>query len=97
MSTDRELENWSVAAIPLGEWDPPEFQRLQLRGEVFNHPGFRHGEFIRTSDIKQVDGSRVTTSGGSVYVLGTPDRLYVKWCRENGHHVPTQEEPLKLI
>lgn len=90
------IENWSAVAHSLGKYDPPEFQRYQLWGVVFGHPRFEDGEFIRSSDIKQVDGSRVTTSSGSVYILGTPDRLYVEWCRENGRHIPTQEEPLKL-
>jgi len=87
------LENWLVT----GTADPylsPELQRKQISGEVYGHPTRPNGRRILTSAILRIDGNVITT-GNSVYTLGEPDPVYVEWCRENGHHVPTPEQPIK--
>jgi hypothetical protein len=65
-----------------------------LSGQVYGHPSFDDGEIIHTSDIKSVDGNKVSTRN-SVYTLGKPDPKFVEWCKANGCHVPTKEEPIK--
>jgi hypothetical protein len=91
------LENWSVSSAPVGPYDAPEMAYHQLSGNVFGHPRFDEGKRIRTSDIKSVNGREVVTRSGSVYTLGEPHVEYVHWCREQGCHVPTAEEPIKLL
>jgi len=88
------LENWLVTGTP-DPYQPPEQQRKQISGEVYGHPTRRDGQRIRTTPICSVDGNVVTTQN-SVYTLGEPAPEFVEWCRENGHHVPTPEEPLKV-
>jgi len=88
------LENWSITCSA-DPYRPPERQTRQLRGEVYGHPRRPDGEHIRTSSIVSAGGGTVTTRN-SVYTLGEPDPKFVEWCRENGHHVPTSEEPIKV-
>ena len=88
------LENWSVTGSA-DLYTPPERQTRRLQGEVYGHPTHPDGEHIRTSNIVNVDGGTVTTLN-SVYTLGEPNPEYVEWCRENGHHVPTPEFPIKV-
>jgi len=87
------LENWSVTGSD-DPYQPPECQTRRLRGEVFGHPKFVDGEHITTSSVVSA-GSGTVTTRNSVYMLGEPNPKYVEWCRENGHHVPTLEEPMK--
>jgi hypothetical protein len=89
------IENWSVTSSQ-GLYDPPECSRVQLKGNVFDHPLHSDGKFVRTSDICQVNGSKVLTNSGSVYILGEPSEEYVDFCREVGCHIPTPEEPIKV-
>jgi len=88
------LENWSTTGSD-DPYQPPEHQTRRLQGNVYNHPRFNDGRSIRTSSIVSIDGGTVTTKN-SVYTLGEPDPRFVEWCRENGHHVPTPEEPIKV-
>lgn len=90
------IENWSVVGDP-DPYKAPELHRQRIQGEVFGNSKFEDGKFIRTSDIGKVDGSEVITVSGSVYTLGEPSPDYVSWCRENGCHVPTPEEPIRLL
>lgn len=84
-----QLEDWSVVmGEGASEYAPP---RQLLRGRRGDET-----EFVRTSEIVQVRGNRVTTHSGTVYVLGTPHVDYVRWCQDSGRHVPTIEEPIKL-
>jgi hypothetical protein len=89
------LENWSVTSVG-GEYDPPEYRRIQVQGDVYDHPTRPDGERIRTSDIRSVDGNEVKTRSRSVYTLGNPDEKYVEWCIANGGHVPTPEQPIEM-
>jgi hypothetical protein len=91
-----QIENWSITGNP-DVYDAPECRRVRLKGNVFGHPLHSEGKFVCTSDIRQVRGSEVTTNSGSVYILGTPCKEYVDFCRAEGCHIPTPEEPIKMI
>jgi hypothetical protein len=88
------LENWAITSVG-GEYDPPECRRRQIQGCVYDHPTRPDGEYIRTSDVRAIEGCEVTTRN-SVYTLGEPDPKYVEWCRQNGCHVPTPEQPIEV-
>jgi hypothetical protein len=73
----------------------PETQDPKLSGEVYGHDRFPDGDNITTSTIIKVEGNVVNTFSGSKYELGQPSADYVEWCREQGCHIPTPEEPIK--
>lgn len=91
------LENWEMS----GKFDPaftaPEAQLYLITGEVYGHPDFMDGEPITTSSIEGAVGNIVTTHSGSEYELGQPDMTYVMWCEEAGCHIPTPDEPIKML
>ena len=87
------LENWSTRG--LNNYQPPERQTIRIQGAVYDHPTRPDGQHITTSSVVNVEDGKVTTRN-SVYTLGEPDPKFVEWCRENGHHVPTHEEPIKV-
>lgn len=89
------LENWHVRGAQ-DSYTPPELQRLTVGGQVFDSLKFTDGERIKTSFIVAISGREIKTHSGSVYTLGRPDNAYVTWCQENGCHVPTPDEPIKL-
>jgi hypothetical protein len=89
------FENWSVVS-DCGPHTPPECRTNQIKGKVYGNPGFPEGAQVTTSNIVKVEGAQVTTRTGSVYTLCKPNPDYVKWCRENGCHVPTPENPIKV-
>ena len=89
------LENWSVVSGGGSPYDPPECQKISLKGEVYGYPRFDDGEKITTSYVKNVDG-RVVTTNNTIYTLGEVDLSYAEWCQANGCHVPTPEQPIKL-
>jgi hypothetical protein len=67
MSKPTVLKNWSVLA------------NVRLLGNVYNHPNserFSDGKSVITSAIEQVDGKRVTTYSGTVYLLEEPNPDY---------------------
>ena len=88
------IENWVIVSEN-SPYTPPEQIRRMVKGEVFGHHRFPDGARVHTSCIQKVDGTQVTTRSGSVYTLGTPAAYYVDWCRRNGCHVPTPEEPIR--
>lgn len=88
------LENWSTVSGG-DEYTAPECRTLNLHGEVYGHPRFEDGKVIVSSEISKINCRFVTTRSGSLYWLGKPDPNFVKWCEENGGHVPTQMEPIK--
>jgi hypothetical protein len=91
------IEDWTVVGNQnQNPYQAPEERRWQVRGEVYGNPSFPDGHGIRTSDVVMVTGNVITTRSGSVYELGEPNEEYAMWCWENGHHVPTPEEPIKL-
>lgn len=91
----RTLENWSMTCIKAGPFSPPEAGEYRLQGEAYGNPRFEDGKSVCTSAIMSVGGRRVETSSGSVYILGKPSEKYIEWCREQGCHIPTNEEPIK--
>lgn len=91
-----KIENWHVTIGEDNLYTPPEAQDLHLVGHVTDHPSLANG-IIQTSSIVNVDGKFVTTRSGTVYELGTPDPKYVEWCYANQVHVPTEDEPIRLI
>jgi len=96
MNTAR-LENWYMGWTSQhnSPYDPPELRQYILSGEVYGHPSFTEGDRVTTSVIKEVKGKVVETNN-TQYELGTPDPEYVKYCKAEGHHVPTPEEPIKV-
>jgi len=91
------IENWS-----LGSRDhpctAPEIRSHYLKGSVYGHPNFPEGYEVDTSAIEEIhDGGIVETRSGSMYELGTPNPEYIEWCKEQGCHVPTKEEPIRII
>jgi hypothetical protein len=93
------IENWHLSGHVVGLYDPPETQRLQISGQVFGSPNprFPDGKRITTSDLVSVEGRDVTTRSGSVYTLGKVSEEYMEWCEKEGCHVPTWDEPIKLL
>ncbi len=89
------IENWSLS--DWGPYDLPENQRFKVSGQVFGNPKFFDGDRITTSFLVAVSGCEVSTYSGSVYRLGKPSDDYMEWCRENGCHVPTPDQPIKLL
>lgn len=88
------IENWHVSMV--GDiYTPPECYVPILCGQVYGHPRFPDGDDINTSDIVNVNGREVTTRSGTLYILGEPSAKYVQWCKDKGHHVPTDETPIK--
>ena len=96
-TTTGRLEGWSVSTELTDLYKPPETILTFLCGAVYGHSKWDDGHRISTSYIKDVDGNLVTTSSGSVYELGEPDPLFVQWCKDNNLHVPTKEEPIRII
>jgi hypothetical protein len=88
--------NWSLQGVQSSPYDAPETRVVRISGQVFGHPKFYHGKRITTSNIVSINGCEITTLSGSVYQLGRPDEKYVEWCREQGCHIPTEEEPIKI-
>lgn len=71
------LHKWSVIA----DSDPfraPELQQKRLAG--FRCEDDRE---VITSVIKSVDGKRITTQSGSIYVLEDIDPDFLSWMKEN--------------
>lgn len=88
-----KLENWSVRGDS-SPYIPPEQRTLILRGEVYGHPRFEDGEVIWTSPIVNVDG-RIVKTKNSEYELGGVEQDFLRWCSENGHHIPIGDNPIK--
>jgi hypothetical protein len=86
--SEYRLENWSVYC---GDpYQPPELGGIRLHGT-------RVGEDspVVTNYVDHVEGRRVTTLTGSVYVLGEPDPQYLRWMAENGHAYDP-EQPIRV-
>jgi len=88
------LEDWAV--VTDDPYSPPEVAWQQLQGRVYGHEKRPDGQQIITSLMNKVEWRLVTTSSGSVYKLGTPAKEYMEYCKSEGCHVPTEEEPIKL-
>ena len=89
------LENWRIVGTQ-NPYCPPECMSLSISGEVYGNPKFPDGDRIQTSYVQDIDGDQEVTHSGSIYTLGELNAEYVEWCRENGHHIPTPENPIKV-
>ena len=82
------LEDWSVVF----RLDT----HIQLVGNVYDHYKYEDGEKITTSIVTEVEGRDVKTMNSS-YLLGDPSPDYIKMCELCGRHIPTKNEPIKLL
>lgn len=91
------IENWVICIPEANQYMPPEALRSYIHGDVYECENYDDGDSISTSYIvrKGPEPDTVVTYSGSVYRLGEPKPSFVEWCKENGFHVPTPEEPIK--
>lgn len=94
------LENWSTGYSREDPYCPPEVARLALKGNIYDHPRFDQGCFVKTAPIIDAKGKLVTVEGGSFddheyyqIILGEIDPEFRKWLAE---HRPNwnPEEPI---
>lgn len=74
------LRKWSVTGLLYPDkWEIHEASMLnRLTGQIFNNPRFTNGKNVITSPIAKVDGRKITTNSGSIYVLfGPPDDSFL--------------------
>jgi hypothetical protein len=85
------LYKWSVSVDPYNGYTAPEARRAYLIG-------FRNDEKkpVATSYIKKVEGRRITTESGSVYILEDIDPIYSKWLKDDGY-LPDEDSPLSFV
>lgn len=88
------IDNWRVVRTSSNPYLATELHTPKLKGEVYGHPDFGDGATVTTSRIEKVEGNVVNTYSRK-YLLVFPNPEYVQWCKDNGHHVPTLDEPLK--
>lgn len=91
-----KLDFWAVIQQPWDGYTAPELIPSRLQGVVEGHPAHKDGTTVTTSAIKKVEGRTVTTSSGSVYILGEPDPRYIAFLVENGKPIPNDENPLGI-
>jgi len=89
------LKQWSVTIYPGDEWLAPECRTQHLHGFVYGHPSYVDGHEITTSKIISVQGNEVICASRT-YILEEPRPDYVEACKNNGWHVPTKEQPIKV-
>jgi len=89
-----QLQQWAVRTLP-SSFMEPEVAGLVLTGYVLDHPKHAPDQIICTSPIVQVQGKRVTTASGSVYILGEPEEGYAQYCREIGLPIDP-EQPIRV-
>lgn len=90
------IENWGIVSDD-DPWIAPEMRTQMFSGNIYNHPDFKDGTHVTTSswiDYNE-DERTIITAAGRTIVLGKPDKSYVKWCKDNGVHIPTAECPIK--
>lgn len=79
------LQNWFVRYRHLDDfYRAPELNYKVLAGEVYGHPRFPDGKSVKTSSIVAVNGRRVTTAGGTTYLLGRVQKEYRAWLKKEG-------------
>lgn len=89
ISMAKSLSNWSTTTDQ-NPYSAPELHRLFLVGEL------SCGKIVRTSPVNNVNGRFVETDSGTIYELLGPNPDFVKFCEQNGSHVPTEQQPIKL-
>lgn len=88
------IHNWAVVS-DADPYKAPEQIRSHLNGTVEGHHRIPDGESVTTSAIEKTEGRLVTTSSGSIYVLGEPAKEYLKWLSDNGMQMD-EENPVKV-
>ena len=83
------IENWSVGFRP-DPYLPPEMMYPTISGMIYEDKKGRweDGHNITTSSIIDTNGRIIITKSGSQYLLGKPNKDYVKWCNDNNHSSP---------
>lgn len=93
----RRIEQWCLVAAtgdvfhdtfgyPYTEPDGPN---ISVAGTLEGGSGWR------TSNVRSCENGVITTYSGSQYELGDISQEYVEWCRKNGYHIPSNEQPVK--
>lgn len=82
------LYKWSVV-ISEDPYQAPETNHQRLRG-------YRDSEnrAVKTSPLIKVDGRKITTQSGNIYILEDIDANYLKWMQDNGYEY-NPENPIK--
>lgn len=77
------IENWSVCVNQDNVYVAPETQRKHLEGEVYGHPSFADGQFIKTSSLTVLDmENNCAKTRNTEYTLGKIDPEYQKFLDE---------------
>lgn len=97
--TEKEPE-----VVFIDDWDLGEIRAMSpeaiLASKLFGYKaihGLKDGERVETSPIIGFDGEHALTLSGGKVKLGKPKKDYVEFCKKVGCHVPTEEEPMKVI
>ena len=57
--------------------------KLLIVGNVYNHPGFKDGELIKSAPIQKVDLERgLVRTTDKTYSLGAPQAQWLEWLQE---------------
>ena len=86
------IENWSVVsnATP---YTAPEAILPHLQGNIYGHLNFEEGKFVHTSHIVRVEGRKIQTWSGHIYLLGKVDPKYKEAYPDRDLDGP---EPIKM-
>lgn len=79
------LEHWYFAHTSTNSKDTYEDieSKLVVVGNVYNHPGFKDGELIKSAPIKKADLDRgLIKTSDKTYMLGKPKAQWVEWLQE---------------
>lgn len=76
-----KIEQWSVVRR---DFRAPETGGQSISGKIYGHPEQPDGRHVTTSPMVRVNGHRIETESGSLYLLGEPSREYLEWLRSEG-------------
>ena len=79
------LDNWYIAQTAANTKDTvvENPTKVLIIGNVYNHPGFKDGELIKTSPVKKMDLERgLIRTSDKTYTLGIPHEQWVEWLHE---------------
>jgi hypothetical protein len=83
-----KLENWSIVFIKPHDYAAPELIYSCLKGNVYNHPKFEGGKYIKTSKLRKLNSKeRTAETFNTEYSLGEPDKKWVDWLDANGYNI----------
>jgi hypothetical protein len=75
------LHRWSTTRYDNNPYEAPEAKPLCLFGYRDQET-----ESVITTPIKEVDGCKITTKSGSIYILEDIDPSFLQWMQDNGIH-----------